>query len=126
MSRVQELYEIIKKAQDELEDIRANCKHIEHKECNYMWAPGHISVGHMCDYCGHYLGEYKTFADWLPSYTDTWFECMFGAAWKLKTLEIKRRYPDKFFLYENREKINTYGDKLFSQKEFEILLEIIL
>ncbi len=67
MNRVEELYEIIKNSQDELEYIRTNCKHENHFTGNYSWRPGAIQVGEICNYCGEFLGEWKTFKEW----TDT-------------------------------------------------------
>ena len=56
-SRVEELFEIIKKAQDELTNIRENCKHEKHSKGTYSWRIGSYQTGQICDYCKEFLGD---------------------------------------------------------------------
>jgi len=57
MSRIKELYKIIEEAKKEIEEIRTNCQHIKTFKGDYMWAPGHINTGYICEDCGKYLGK---------------------------------------------------------------------
>lgn len=50
--RVHKIYESIKNYEMELDSIRKGCSHEKSSLCNYMWAAGHISAAHVCDYCG--------------------------------------------------------------------------
>jgi hypothetical protein len=55
-TRVEELFEIIKTAQDELALIRDMCKHENHTEGLYQWRVGSVKTGQICDYCKEFLG----------------------------------------------------------------------
>lgn len=138
MSRVKELYKVIKDANEELEQIRKICKHEEHTECNYMWAPGHISVGHTCDYCGYYLGKYQIFTDWLER-IKSYIECEYGetdvnAKGELYMYRAYKSYWEKYTvepnglkirldIYNNPEKYNEFEDKILSEKEFDNIIK---
>jgi len=68
VSRVQELYEIIKNAQDELKDIRENCKHISVFLGNYTYSDAsRMQTGYICNDCGDFLGKMKTAIEWIES-----------------------------------------------------------
>jgi hypothetical protein len=54
-NRVEELYEVIQKANEELEGLRDHCKHEESFNGDYMWAPGHIHPAKICSICGKCL-----------------------------------------------------------------------
>ena len=133
-ARLKELYKIISECQLEIDEIREGCTHSNFTKGNYMWAPGHINEGMICDNCNKYLGEYKTFVEWIPR-IKSYIECICG-----KTL-INRKgqvvmqciYPNtstedlrgldkRLEIINNSSNYNITGDKLISEKEF---LEII-
>lgn len=66
--RVLALYEIIEDANNALKDIRSKCKHENFTEGNYMWAPGHINSGAICDTCGEFLGTVRTQFEWVEEW----------------------------------------------------------
>ena len=70
--RVEELYAMIKSANDELVEIRKECPHDNWFEGNYMWAPGHIHPGAICDDCGEFLGDVRTLFDWVQELNDNY------------------------------------------------------
>ena len=53
--KVEELYAIIKNANDELNKIREECKHEKLKMGNYMSGPGRIFHGNICEDCGKFV-----------------------------------------------------------------------
>ena len=67
MSRVEELYKIIKESQDELEIIRKNCEHKDTHQGQYSSGPGRIQDGYICDYCGYFLGKMYTAEVWIEN-----------------------------------------------------------
>jgi hypothetical protein len=50
-------YSVIKSAQDQLSKLREECKHESIRIGKYMWAPGHIIDGKICNYCGEFINE---------------------------------------------------------------------
>ena len=59
ISRVEELYGIIKKAEEELSSIRDSCKHPDQLLGNYSWRPGSFIYGYICKDCGKYIKDYE-------------------------------------------------------------------
>ena len=109
--RVKELYAVLKSANEELEEIRKKCPHKKWKVGNYMWAPGHINNGAICNLCDKYLGEAKTFAVWLFILNDDYDVyniCLTGKSKKFEKITADN-YPDE--------------EKLFTRKEFVKELE---
>ena len=54
--RVDDCYRRIKEAQEELVEIRSQCKHPATEYTKYMWAPGHIlDNAKICSVCGELL-----------------------------------------------------------------------
>ncbi len=49
--RIEELFQIIKVANDELEQIRKDCPHPSWSVGRWEWAPGHGNVTRICDEC---------------------------------------------------------------------------
>lgn len=54
--RVNELYENIRKANAELETIRAGCAHKSYAIGWYSWRIGNVEPSRICDSCGKTLG----------------------------------------------------------------------
>ena len=75
MSRIKELYKLSEYISKEIEIIRNLCPHTNYTEGNYMWAPGHMMLGMVCNDCDKYLGEYKTFSEWTEDYTTSFLSC---------------------------------------------------
>ena len=136
VNRVQELYEVIKNAEKELNDIRTHCQHTKHI---IVVASGEEE--HICDYCGKFLGEYKIFDEWLPNYTTNYLECCYGDDYlNIKgrnfnhvdlngeiteipyTKEDEEIVSKKLELFNNKE-LNTSGNKPISEKEFRNLIK---
>jgi hypothetical protein len=67
MSRVKELYKIIKDAEEELAEIRENCPHLDKNIGNYMFKPNRFESGYICDYCGEFLGDIKPAKEWIKN-----------------------------------------------------------
>ena len=61
--RKEQLFKIIKEANEELEEIRSTCKHEHFHEANYSHDSSmrRIVVGDICDDCGKFLRETKPF-----------------------------------------------------------------
>lgn len=58
---VQNIYKDIKAYEQRLEVIRSQeCAHAITEIGNYMWAPGHISTGRICQICGELLPHAKS------------------------------------------------------------------
>jgi len=54
--RIQELFDIIKRAQDELEEIRSTCSHPAFHKGLWSWdRPGNVVVAKICSECNDYL-----------------------------------------------------------------------
>lgn len=64
--RVEECYDIIKRANEELENIReSECKHPYTEKVNYEWAPGHIMPDtKVCAVCGKVMNSYWNNLEW--------------------------------------------------------------
>lgn len=55
--RIEELYKIIKDANEELKSIREKCGHGTTEECNYAYErPPNIGVAEICSDCGEHIG----------------------------------------------------------------------
>ena len=132
--RINELYEIINNAETELKSIRSECLHEHYSAGNYGWGPGRICHGMICDECGEFLGEYKTFPNWTERLV-SYIECVYGTTIKdsKDIIRIDKFYNKTNSLYENitqkglserldiirfPDKYNTFGDKLISEEEF--------
>lgn len=111
MKRVKELYKIIENAKNELEGIRSTCTHTTFKG-NYMWAPGHITEGYICEECGQFLGEMKTAEEWLnePKYwTDYYLKV-------LKNKLSKNKYTEELLTWEQFDKLVKYYESINESK----------
>ena len=102
-NRIQELYKIIKDANDELDLIRKNCPHNQVSKGDYMWAPGHISNGFICDDCGKYIGEMKTAKEWIenPRYSRVPYDV-------IKENLLEKEYSDDVISWDEFEKLTNY------------------
>ena len=89
---VQNIYKGIKAYEQRLEAIRANeCKHPVTEMGNYMWAPGHISSGMICQICGELLpAESKHIKGdkIVVKGSEYWLDLMGGAPVHVKVLEF--------------------------------------
>lgn len=47
----EQLYEIIKNAEDRLASLRKYCKHEETFDGNYSWRPGAMEMAKICKFC---------------------------------------------------------------------------
>ena len=105
-TRIEELYKIIQDAEDELKEIRNKCPHKNYKLGNYMWAPGHINEGYICEDCGEYLGEIKTAKEWIenPRY---WNQDYYK---KIKEELLKRQYDNTLLSWNQFEKLTDYNN----------------
>ena len=108
-TRIEELYKIIQEAQDELKEIRNNCPHKNYKLGNYMWAPGHINEGYICEDCGEFLGEMKTAKEWIENpmwrYTDSDFFYK-----KIKEKLYQKEFEPGLMTWDKFEKISDYSN----------------
>jgi len=65
--RIEELYKIIKDANEELKSIQKECSHDNTGEYNYIQGrPGNIVVAEMCEECRKYIRD--TGKNWQPEY----------------------------------------------------------
>lgn len=71
-NRVNKLYVVIKKANDELSEIRKECKHKTWHAGNYSYRIGNIQFGGLCDTCDEWLGEALTLKDWWENFLENW------------------------------------------------------
>ena len=89
-----------------------------------MCAPVYPYIGIVCDGCGKYLGEYKSFDEWIPQYTINYLECMFGDFTRRKLSDKHRDIVSKRLLLENNiASLNTFGETKITQKQFEELIK---
>jgi hypothetical protein len=56
MKKIEKLYAIIRKAEEEIREIRAACKHKKHHVGLYSSRPGDLHNAKICDACGEHLG----------------------------------------------------------------------
>lgn len=103
MSRVKELYKIIQDAQEELDLIRKTCPHNNYKIENYMWAPGHIEQGYICEDCGEYIGEMKTAKEWIENLN--WFQ---GEYEDIKSELLKISFDEKLLSWNQFVKLTNF------------------
>ena len=131
--RINELYQIISEAEKEIESIRSECSHQYFSGGNYGHS-GHICYGMICDECGEFLGEYKTFSEWTERLI-SYIECVYGTTMKDSkgVIRMEKFYNKTNSLYENitqkglserldiiryPDNYNTFGNKLISEEEF--------
>ena len=105
MSRVKELYQIIKDAEEELAEIRENCTHLNIKKGNYMSRPGRIDSGYICDECGEFLGDMRTAVEWI-----------FNPAWRLGSDKDIKNNEDYLLSHE-------YSDNKISWQQYVKLVD---
>lgn len=55
-TRVNEIYDTIKKLEEELEALRSECSHDSYEVVNYSFRPGNIHLARVCTVCGEHLG----------------------------------------------------------------------
>jgi len=106
--RVQELYKQIEDAKNELAEIRKKCPHKNHAIKNYMWAPGHIEQGHVCDNCGEYLGEMKTTKEWIEE--PRFFVDDKHKTQKIKNTLLQNEYSDELITWDQFEKLTNFSE----------------
>lgn len=51
-SECETLYEVIKKSQDRIKELRILCKHTKVEPGYYSWRPGCIEPAEICCFCG--------------------------------------------------------------------------
>lgn len=68
-SRIEELYQIIKDTQVEIESIRKECKHEHQSEGLYSWRVGCMDWHMICNDCG-YIGKYVK--PWQSPHSISW------------------------------------------------------
>jgi hypothetical protein len=113
MSRVKELYKIIKDAEEELAEIRENCPHVNAKRGNYMSRPGRIDSGYICDDCGEYLGDMKTAKEWIKN-----------PAWEVgdyinnENYLLSREYSDDLISWQQFVKLVDYNNVIENTKKW--------
>ena len=112
MNRVQELYAIIKEAQEELEDIRTNCKHLSIFLGNYTYSDAsRIQTGYICNDCGDFLGDMKTAKEWIenPQYH-------YEPYYKIKKYLLQNEYNEDKLSWDQFTTLTDYnsltGDKV--------------
>lgn len=54
----EELYEVIKKSQERLDEIRKICKHTNTEKTNYSYRVGQSSIEDVCQDCGQVIPSY--------------------------------------------------------------------
>lgn len=56
MGRVEELFQVIKEAHEEISKIQGECKHEDWDIGYYSWRPGNIEIRRICKFCRAPLG----------------------------------------------------------------------
>ena len=92
--RVNKLYDVIKKADDELKEIRKECKHKTWHTGNYSYRIGNFQFGGLCDVCDDWLGDAQSLKDWWEEFLRNWQS---WAQYELKKPELLSQKLDISF-----------------------------